>query len=112
MAVGAGVTQDVGAEPHGYRPEAAHLVVGAHLDEVPDTPGANDNASGVAVMLELARLAAAQPTRMPLVFVAFGGEERRAHGDPLVHALFGSRTYLRALDLAERRAIRGLLDVD
>ena len=39
--------------------------------------GAEDNASGVAVMLELARLAAHEPTRLPVAFVAFGAEEPR-----------------------------------
>ena len=32
-----------------------HLLIGAHYDTVPGSPGANDNASGVAVLLEIAR---------------------------------------------------------
>ena len=41
--------------------EQPHVVVGAHLDTVPVAPGAEDNASGVAVLLELARMAARAP---------------------------------------------------
>ena len=46
------------------------LVVGAHYDTVPGSPGADDNASGVAVLIELAR-------RVPsgVRFVAFANEE-------------------------------------
>jgi hypothetical protein len=51
------------------------VVVGAHYDTVPGCPGADDNASGVAMLLELAgRFAAAQPART-LRFVAFVNEE-------------------------------------
>jgi hypothetical protein len=51
------------------------LVVGAHYDSVEGAPGANDNASGVAGLLALARrFAAQQPTRT-LRFVAFVNEE-------------------------------------
>ena len=46
------------------------LVVGAHYDTVPGSPGADDNASGVAVLIELARLV---PTGVR--FVAFANEE-------------------------------------
>jgi hypothetical protein len=58
-----------------------HVIVGAHLDHVGDwpvlLPGADDNASGSAAVLEIARAAARlQPRpRRSLVFVLFGGEE-------------------------------------
>jgi len=51
------------------------VVVFAHLDSVPGSPGAEDNASGVAVLLELARLLTAEKPRYTYAFVAFGGEE-------------------------------------
>jgi hypothetical protein len=38
------------------KPDAETIVVGAHYDSAEDTPGANDNASGTASLLELARL--------------------------------------------------------
>jgi Zn-dependent M28 family amino/carboxypeptidase len=50
-------------------------VIGAHYDTVSSTPGANDNASGVAVMLELARMLAATNDAITIRFVAFVNEE-------------------------------------
>mgnify|MGYP006194540295 CR=1 FL=1 len=67
---------------------ALAIVLGAHLDTVAVAPGAEDNASGVAVLLELARLARAAPTRWPVTFVAFGAEEPRGPADDQHH--FGS----------------------
>lgn len=51
------------------------LVIGAHYDTVPGTPGADDNASGIAGLLELARLTSATPTSRTVYFVAFTLEE-------------------------------------
>lgn len=51
------------------------IVVGAHYDTVPETPGADDNASGVAVMLELARLLKSESLTHGLRLVAFANEE-------------------------------------
>ncbi len=53
-------------------PVAAHLVVGAHLDTVPQAPGAEDNASGVGVLLAVAEAVAERRTRLPVVLVASG----------------------------------------
>jgi len=49
------------------------IVVGAHYDTVPGTPGADDNASGVAVLLELAAILGNEA--LPIRFVAFANEE-------------------------------------
>ncbi|MEY2584906.1 MAG: hypothetical protein QOD80_932 [Verrucomicrobiota bacterium] len=51
------------------------LVVGAHYDSVSGCPGANDNGSGVAALLALARRFAGKPARQTLRFVAFVNEE-------------------------------------
>lgn len=51
------------------------LLVGAHYDTVPGSPGANDNASGVAALLELARLLKAHEPAQTLKLVAFVNEE-------------------------------------
>jgi Zn-dependent M28 family amino/carboxypeptidase len=51
------------------------VVIGAHYDSVEGTPGANDNASGVAALLSLAREFAAKKTVRTLRFVAFANEE-------------------------------------
>jgi Zn-dependent M28 family amino/carboxypeptidase len=69
------------------------IVVGAHYDSVVGSPGADDNASGVAVLLELARLHAETRFRKTVRFVAFTLEEppffRSRH--------MGSRVYARSL---------------
>jgi hypothetical protein len=67
---------NIEAERRGSRQAGRIIVVGAHYDSVGDSPGANDNASGVAVMLELARQHAATATVAATVrFVAFVNEE-------------------------------------
>lgn len=87
-----------------------HLVVGAHLDTVPQSPGAEDNASGVAAVLELARMAAAAPPPLPVVFIVFAAEEPRGEGDDWHH--FGSQAYVAELSDAQRSAIQGMLSLD
>jgi aminopeptidase YwaD len=56
------------------------VVVGAHFDSVPGSPGANDNASGVAVVLEAARVLAGAPLARSVQFVLFSAEEVGLHG--------------------------------
>jgi Zn-dependent M28 family amino/carboxypeptidase len=56
------------------------LIVGAHYDSLADTPGADDNASGVAALLELARwvpplLSSGEPVQARLQLVAYDLEE-------------------------------------
>lgn len=63
----------------------AEILVGAHYDAQGERgaevfPGADDNASGVAVLLEVARVAALRGVERDLVFAAFGAEERGALG--------------------------------
>lgn len=52
------------------------VIVGAHHDSVPRSPGANDDASGTGVMLELARVFSNTPVTSEIRFIAFGAEER------------------------------------
>jgi Zn-dependent M28 family amino/carboxypeptidase len=51
------------------------VVIGAHYDSCGDTPGADDNASGVAGLLELARLLAGNPPAHAVELVAYTLEE-------------------------------------
>lgn len=51
------------------------LLIGAHYDSVAGSPGANDNGSGVAVLLEMARLLKGMKTGSTVRFVAFVNEE-------------------------------------
>lgn len=59
----------------GSEPDAGMVLIGAHYDSVDDCPGANDNASGVAAMLELARAFAGRKPKLTIRFVAFANEE-------------------------------------
>lgn len=56
------------------RPEEI-LLVGAHYDTVPGSPGANDNGSGVALLLEMSRALKETAPARTLRFVAFTNEE-------------------------------------
>jgi len=58
----------------------AAIVVGAHYDTVPGSPGADDNASAVAALIELAGLLGKE--RLPIRFVAFANEELPYHMGP------------------------------
>jgi aminopeptidase YwaD len=69
-------------------PDRLPIVIGAHYDAVPGVPGADDNASGLAVLLEMARSFADTPCRYPVQFVAFDLEEM---------GLVGSKAYARTL---------------
>jgi Zn-dependent M28 family amino/carboxypeptidase len=76
--------------------EPGVVIVGAHYDtkDIPGFVGANDGASGVAVLLELAR---ALPPRMPgpsVQLVAFDGEEARGDRDFDRDGIRGSRQYV------------------
>jgi Zn-dependent M28 family amino/carboxypeptidase len=64
---------NIEAEIPGARPQI--VVIGAHYDSVFGSPGANDNGSGVAALLALARRFAGKPAGQTLRFVAFANEE-------------------------------------
>ncbi len=69
----------------GTQPELAPLVITAHYDHLGMHGdiiyhGADDNASGVAAMLELARYFKANPLQHPLLFVALDSEEKGLQG--------------------------------
>jgi Zn-dependent M28 family amino/carboxypeptidase len=62
-------------EPAGSDPGAETVVVGAHYDSAGDAPGANDNGTGVAAVIELARLLHSARLKQRLRFVLFVNEE-------------------------------------
>ncbi|TMN21794.1 M20/M25/M40 family metallo-hydrolase [Lentibacillus cibarius] len=64
------------------------VTIGAHHDSVPGGPGANDDASGVSAVLELARIYADKPIDTEVRFLTFGAEER---------GLVGSSYYMNSL---------------
>jgi Zn-dependent M28 family amino/carboxypeptidase len=72
-------------DPNGY------YILGAHFDTVAGSPGADDNASGVAVLLETARLAKGMKLLKPWTFIGFAVEE-----PPVFHTPYmGSSIYAR-----------------
>jgi Zn-dependent M28 family amino/carboxypeptidase len=64
---------NIEAEIPGTRPNV--VLIGAHYDSVFGSPGANDNGSGVAALLALARRFAGKPAQQTLRFIAFVNEE-------------------------------------
>jgi len=110
IPVDAGFTSNIVATPSDFEPGEPYRIVGAHLDTVPQAPGAEDNASGISVILELARMATVIPTRLPVVFVAYGGEEPRGDGEAWHH--FGSKAYVERMSAGERSALRGMVALD
>ena len=78
------------------------ILIGAHYDAVPGTPGADDNATGVAVLLELAAAFAESPLRYPLRLVAFDLEE---------YGLLGSAAYARQLK-QDKQKLRLMLSLE
>jgi len=97
-----------------------HVLVGAHYDSLhirtnpaggwdmeataasPDAPGAADNASGVACVMELARVLANRPLEKTVVFVAFSGEEQ---------GLVGAGAYAK-LAADSKQKLEAVLNVD
>jgi len=66
---------NISGESSGTDPAAEILVVGAHYDTVSNCPGANDNATGVAALLELSRRFRDRTHARTIRFVAFVNEE-------------------------------------
>ena len=73
------------AQRQGTDAKAGSILVGAHYDTVPTSPGADDNATGVAVVLEIARLLGSRPTPRTLQLALFDREEL---------GLLGSRAFV------------------
>ena len=93
-----GVSRNVVALPRGR----IGAIVVAHLDGVSAGPAANDNGSGVAAMLEVARVLCGRPGTL---LAALGAEERVETGSPL-H--LGSARLLHGLSRAARRRVVAL----
>ena len=83
------------------------VIVCAHFDStstMPETlaPGADDNASGVAAVMEAARILARYPTDYTVRFLAFSGEEQ---------GLYGSSAYALAAERTDQRIV-GVVNMD
>jgi hypothetical protein len=75
LTVGDAPVRNIETELKGGARASEIVVVGAHYDSVVGAPGANDNGSGVAALLELARLAHGSRPARTVRFVAFVNEE-------------------------------------
>jgi len=93
-------SRNVVARPASGRCET---VSGGHFDSVPQAPGASDNASGTATVLELARTVAARRLPGDHCFVLFGAEEL---------GMLGSRHFVETLDEVQRSELRAMLNFD
>ncbi len=90
-------------------PTASPIVIGAHYDTVAGSPGANDNASGVGVLIDLADALRNSPHASSVTLVAFGAEEFQP-GTGKHHV--GSDAYVRRMSDADRDALRAMVSAD
>jgi hypothetical protein len=68
------------ATRRGSDPAGGVIVIGAHHDTLPTTPGADDNGAGLVALMAVARLLRGIPTRDTVVLAAFDHEEAGFHG--------------------------------
>jgi len=78
------------------------IILGAHFDTVEGTPGADDNASGVAVLLEAARILSGEKLRSRVLFCAFNLEELN---------MIGSTHFARRLKAAGEK-VAGMISLE
>lgn len=85
------------------------IFVGGHYDTVPDVPGANDNASGTALVIELARAFAGSSGGEQVCFVGFGAEEALLSNG----GILGSAMLVEDLEASgEVEAVSAMLNLD
>lgn len=109
--VGSGKSYNVIADLSGHSNGMKDIVIiCAHLDSInndegpqSEAPGADDNASGSAGLLEIARILATQNSRHDLRLILFGGEEE---------GLIGSKHYVNRLSSSDRSRIRAVINMD
>jgi Zn-dependent M28 family amino/carboxypeptidase len=90
------------ALPKKQKTDLPPILIGAHYDGVPGTVAADDNATGVAVLLEFAKNFAAEPIKYPLRLVAFDMEE---------YGLLGSADYA-ALLHEQKQPLRLMISLE
>jgi len=89
-------------------PRRPVLVIGAHYDTALDTPGADDNASGCAILLELVRrFSRKKPLDVELRFVAYGTEEPPFFGTKQMGSVYHAR-----MMTAEGRNVMGMISLE
>jgi aminopeptidase YwaD len=99
-ALSSSVSRNVIAKAQGAQ---CQTITGGHYDSVPQAPGASDNASGTATILEIAAVLADRNEIANNCFVLFGAEEL---------GLLGSRHFVSSLDQAAKSRIKAMLNFD
>ena len=110
ISVGAGHSANLIGDRAGAGTDRGLVIVTAHLDSInlaggpaAAAPGADDNGSGSAGVLELGRLLTTRLWKNDIRLILFGGEEE---------GLFGSKQYVATLPPAERARVRAVLNMD
>jgi Zn-dependent M28 family amino/carboxypeptidase len=80
------------------------IIIGAHYDSVDDGDGADDNASGVGVLLEVAARIRNVATPYTIRLIAFGAEE--------ADDFYGSRQAVSQMDAAQRASVVAMVNLD
>lgn len=99
---GYGAVNLVGVLP-GMSDNDSMIIVGAHWDAVKGSPGADDNASGIAGMLEIMRVLSKYKLKHSVCFIAFDMEEE---------GLQGSREFVTQLDSIKASRIQLVINLD
>ncbi|MGU3436258.1 M20/M25/M40 family metallo-hydrolase [Actinomycetes bacterium M1A6_2h] len=110
VVVGDGLSENVIGDRSGVGDGRGVVILTAHLDSVNHAdgpasaaPGADDNGSGTAGLIELARVLATRTWTHDTRVILFGGEEQ---------GLYGSSAYVASLSAAERERIVGVVNMD
>jgi hypothetical protein len=110
ISVGTGTSFNVVADRPGSGVNRRLVIVTAHLDSVNTAggvaaaaPGADDNGSGAAGVLEIGRVLAAHSAEHDLRLILFGGEEQGLHG---------SQQYVESLGQADRSRLDSVINMD
>jgi len=85
------------------------MLVCAHLDTVAGSPGANDDASAIAALIELGRFLSREKPSMDVRFIAFGAEEAWAKHE---NHEYSAHKYLESLPATETCRIEGAIYLD
>ncbi|GAA3874929.1 M28 family metallopeptidase [Saccharothrix violaceirubra] len=93
----------IAERPPTFGSDEGVVMVTAHYDSVPGSPGANDDGSGTSLVLEVARVLRRLPTYRTLRFALWGSEEQ---------GLLGSRHYVGGLSDVEAKRIVGTFQND
>lgn len=94
--------KNIGAEKKGATSPNRVFILGAHYDTVPGSPGADDNASAIAVLLEVARNIQTVPLECTVRLIAFSLEE---------YNFVGSTHYVEKLKKGEEK-ILGMISLE